>query len=145
MGFICCSSRRLGGAPHWDQVNQIKYYAQNNKFCFTVLLRNTLITKFTWVKTHFGGFYWVAACSSCRLKGTVPRDLRLLVFSLISFPQAPEYTIRAVSNFFKNLRNYSQLKVHHRCRWHLWLKKICKLKILIILFGHLWVAELTYI
>ncbi len=36
-------------------------------------------------------------------------------FSLcISFPQAPEYIIRVVSNFFENLRRYSQLKVHHR-------------------------------
>ncbi len=50
---------------------------------------------------------------SCRkFKGTV--------FSWISFPQAPEYTIRAVSNFFENSRRYSQLKVHHWCRWHRW-------------------------
>ncbi len=35
-------------------------------------------------------------------------------FSWISFPQAPEYTIRAVSNFFENSRRYSQLKVDHR-------------------------------
>ncbi len=32
------------------------------------------------------------------LKGTVSRDFRLLVFSRIRFPQAPEYPIRAVSN-----------------------------------------------
>ncbi len=49
------------------------------------------------------------------------QDFRLLVFfSGICFPQAPEYTIRAVSNFFDNLRRYSQLKVHHWCRWHRW-------------------------
>ncbi len=41
-------------------------------------------------------------------------------FSWISFPQAPEYTIWAVSNFFENSRRYSQLKVCHRCRWHRW-------------------------
>ncbi len=42
-----------------------------------------------------------------------------------SFPQAPEYTIRAFSNFFKNSRRYSQLKVDHRCQWHRWqMKKI---------------------
>jgi hypothetical protein len=34
-------------------------------------------------------------------------------FSWISFPQAPDYTIRAVSNFFENSRRYSQLQVHH--------------------------------
>ncbi len=55
-------------------------------------------------------------------KGRVSRDFRLLFFSWISFPQAPEYTIRAVSNFFENLRRYSQLKVQicHRCRWYRW-------------------------
>ncbi len=35
-------------------------------------------------------------------KGTVPRDFRLQVFSLISFPQAPEYTISDISIFFEN-------------------------------------------
>ncbi len=57
------------------------------------------------------------------LKGTVSRDFLLLVFwffSWISFPQAPEYTVRAVSNFVENSRRYSQLKVHHRCHWHRW-------------------------
>jgi hypothetical protein len=34
-------------------------------------------------------------------------------FSWISFPQAHEYPIRAVWNFFKNLLRYVQLKVHH--------------------------------
>ncbi len=41
-------------------------------------------------------------------------------FSWINFPQAPEYTKRAVSSFFNNSRRYSQLKVHHKCRWHRW-------------------------
>jgi hypothetical protein len=30
---------------------------------------------------------------------------------------APDYIIKAISNFFKNSRRYSQLKVHHRCHW----------------------------
>ncbi len=46
-------------------------------------------------------------------------------FSWISFPQAPGYTIRVVSNLFENSRRYSQLKVHHQCRWHRW--QICHL------------------
>ncbi len=50
------------------------------------------------------------------LKGTVSRDFNFWFFSLISFPQAPEYTYTAISNFFEN----SRLKVHHRCRWHRW-------------------------
>jgi hypothetical protein len=31
------------------------------------------------------------------------------------FPQAPEYPIRAVSNFWEYLKRYSRLKVHHQC------------------------------
>ncbi len=80
------------------------------------------------------------------VKGTVPRDFRLLVFSWISLPQAPECTISAISIFFENLRRYSRLKVHHRCQRHQWQKEKPSIrKILILLFGHLWVAELTYI
>ncbi len=41
-------------------------------------------------------------------------------FSWISFSQATEYTIRAVSNFFENSRRYSQLKVDHRYQRHRW-------------------------
>ncbi len=60
--------------------------------------------------------------------GTVSRDFRLLVFFMNQFPQAPEYTITAISNFFENLRRYSRLKCH-RCRWHRWhMEKIFKLK-----------------
>jgi hypothetical protein len=52
------------------------------------------------------------------IKETVPQDFRLQVFSGISFPQGPEYTISAVSNFFENTWRYLQLKVHHRCQRH---------------------------
>ncbi len=41
-------------------------------------------------------------------------------FSWISFPQASDYTIRAVLNFFENSRRYSQLKVWHRYQRHRW-------------------------
>jgi hypothetical protein len=58
--------------------------------------------------------YFLKIC----VQGTVPRDFRLLVFSCISFPQDPECTIRAISNFFEYLRRCSQRKVHHLCRWH---------------------------
>jgi hypothetical protein len=44
---------------------------------------------------------------------TVSRDFLLLVFFKNQFPQPPDYTIRAVSNFFENSRRYWQLKVGH--------------------------------
>ncbi len=58
------------------------------------------------------------------LKGQCHKILQLLVFFMNKFPQAPEYAIRAVSNFFKNTRRFSQLKVHHWCHWHRWQKEI---------------------
>ncbi len=54
------------------------------------------------------------------LKGQCHEIFSYWFFSWISFPQAPDYTIRAVSNFFKNSRRYLQLQVCHRCRWHWW-------------------------
>ncbi len=39
-------------------------------------------------------------------------------FSWISFPPAPEYPIRTVSNIFENSQRYSQVKVHHWYQWH---------------------------
>jgi hypothetical protein len=55
---------------------------------------------------------WVPKLVTCRvpysslffadiLKGTVSRDFLLPVFFLNQFPQASDYTIRAVSNFFR--------------------------------------------
>ncbi len=68
-------------------------------------------------------------CKQNKLKGTVSRVLCFWFFSWISFPQAPDYTSRAVLNFFENSRRYLQLKVSHRCRWHRWqMAKIFKLK-----------------
>ncbi len=55
-----------------------------------------------------------------RLKGTVPRDFRLLVFSWISFPQA--HTSRAVSIFFENSQRKGKM-IHEKYQkqknsWH---------------------------
>jgi hypothetical protein len=59
--------------------------------------------------------------------------------------QCHEHAIRDIKNFFENSQRYSQLKVHHHCRWH-WrqMEKIFIRKGLIILFGNLWVVKLTY-
>ncbi len=64
----------------------------------------------------------VKICRS-RLKGQCHEISRFWFFSWISFPPAPEYSIRTVSNFFENSRRYLQLKVDHRCRWHRWQMK----------------------
>ncbi len=62
-------------------------------------------------------------CTPNILKGQCHPDFLLLVFSWISFPPAPEYPSRIVSNFFKYSRRYSQVKVHHRYQRHRW--QIC--------------------
>jgi len=50
---------------------------------------------------------------------------------------APDYTIKAISNFFENLQRFSQLKVHHRCQ----MEKIFNQKIFHYFF---WTVELAY-
>ncbi len=63
------------------------------------------------------------------LKGQCHKIFDFWFFSWISFPQASEYTITAISNFFENSRWYSRLKVHHRCQRHRWqMEKIFKQK-----------------
>ncbi len=54
------------------------------------------------------------------LKGQCHEIFCFWFFSWTSFPQASDYTMRAVSNFSKNSRRYSQLKVCHRCQRHQW-------------------------
>ena len=46
------------------------------------------------------------------LKGQCHEILDFKFCTWISFPQASDYTIRDVSNFFENSWKYSQLKVH---------------------------------
>ncbi len=84
-------------------------------------------------------------CFRKQLKGQCREIFNCWFFSWISFPQAPEYTIRAVSNFFEHSLRYLQ----HKCttsvidtsgKW----KKSSIIKVLIILFGHLLEVELTY-
>ncbi len=54
------------------------------------------------------------------LKGQCHEIFCFWFSSWTSSPQASDYTIRAVSNFFENSWRYSQLKVCHRCHWHRW-------------------------
>ncbi len=52
------------------------------------------------------------------LKGQCHEIFCFWFFWWISFPPAPEYSIRTVSIFFENSRRYSQVKVHHRYQRH---------------------------
>ncbi len=54
------------------------------------------------------------------LKGQCHEIFFFWFFLWISFPSAPEYPIRTISNFFENSRRYSQVKVHHQCQRHRW-------------------------
>ncbi len=62
------------------------------------------------------GWSW----SKVSIKGTVSRDFYFRFFPWIIFLLAPENNTRVISNFFKNLRRYSQVKVHHHCQRHQW-------------------------
>ncbi len=69
-------------------------------------------------------------------------------FFMNQFPQAPEYTIWAVSNIFENSWRHSIFEAQGALipvsLTSAANGKIFR-KILIVLFGHLWVVELTYI
>jgi hypothetical protein len=52
------------------------------------------------------------------VKGTV--FVCFWFFFMNQFTPAPEYPIRTVLNFFKNLRRYLQVKVHHWYQRHWW-------------------------
>ncbi len=52
------------------------------------------------------------------LKGQCHEIFCFWFFSWVSFPPAPEYPIRTISNFLENSRRYSLDKVHHRCQRH---------------------------
>jgi hypothetical protein len=81
------------------------------------------------------------------IKGTVPRDFRLLVFFMNQFPPSTWVYPYGHFKFFQKIRGDIR---GSRCttgvvdtggKW----KKSSIRKILIILFGQLWVVELTYI
>jgi hypothetical protein len=79
-------------------------------------------------------------------KGAVPRDFRLLVILMISSPKHLSVLIRPFRIFSKirgDIRGSrcTTSVVDTGGKW----KKSSIRKILIILFGHLWVVELTYI
>ncbi len=75
------------------------------------------------------GIFLCSVNTGTSLKGQCHEIFRFWFFSSISFPPAPEYSIRTVSKFFENSRRYSQLKVDHRCRWHRWqMRKILNQK-----------------
>ncbi len=59
-------------------------------------------------------------------------------FHLIYIPQASEYLVRAVSNFLKILKIFAAQGAPR-----VWVSLTLR-KVLSILFGHLWVVELTY-
>ncbi len=63
-----------------------------------------------------GGKQWEQYQTADNLKGQCHEIFCLWFFSSISFPPAPEYPIRTVSNFFENSRRYSQLNIDQRCR-----------------------------
>ncbi len=63
--------------------------------------------------------YSVLRWTNKNLKGQCHEIFDLGFFRGISFLQAPQYPITAVSNLFKYLWRYLQLKVHH-CHWPRW-------------------------
>ncbi len=92
----------------------------------TKIIRKTLISTVLWLLYDFLS---LKNRVNVPLKGHCHEIFDFWFFSWIRFPQAPEYTFTAISNFLENSRTYSQLKIHHRCHWHRWqMKKILNQK-----------------
>ncbi len=95
-------------------------------------------------KTCFRSLFQTCVCT-LYLEGQCYEISDFWLFSWNSFPQAPEYTVRAVSNFSKISGDICSSRcttsdVDTGGKW----KKSSIIKILIILFWHLWEVELTY-
>ncbi len=76
--------------------------------------------------------YYSAPLSVCDFKGAVPRDFRP---TWISFPQAPDYTVVAVSIFVAKFAEIFAVQD---------ATPVANRKVFIMSFGHLWVVELAY-
>ncbi len=82
-----------------------------------------------------------------RLKGTVSRDFLLLVFFINQFPPGPRVSHSDRFEFFSKIRgdiHSSRLTTDVNDTGGKW-KKCSIRKVIIILLGHLWIVELTYI
>ncbi len=73
------------------------------------------------------------------LKGQCHEIFEFRFSTWIGFPQAPDYTIRAVTNF-SQLSSRCTTGVVNGGKW----EKFAIRKMFIISFGHLWVVELAY-
>ena len=85
--------------------------------------KNFFLEKYQYGYQKNAEFYADFKFVDADLKGQCHEIFCFWFFSWISFPPAPEYPIRTVSNFFENSRRYSQVKVHHRYQRHRW--QIC--------------------
>jgi len=100
---------------------------------------------------YIGYVAWRAGTKSANLaqpclKGQCHEIFCFWFFSWISFSPAPEYSIKTVLILFENLWRYCSSRFATGVndtggRW----KKSSIRKVFNILFGHLWVVELTYI
>ncbi len=108
-----CSKR---GAEIWQHLFCFEYIS--HLLCFFVNFRSiqNVMNKLAGVGGHEAELDFPKMPAN--LKGQCHEIFCFWFFSWISFPQAPEYTIRAVSNFFENSRRYLQLKVDHRYQRH---------------------------
>ncbi len=105
-----CILIRLFGYDFIVQTRKCKKKSNNSAWSNTVF-KNLVLRTLETIRIRFlqKKVFKKISCL-CTFKGTVPWDFRLLFFfSCISFPQAPEYTIRAISNFFENSRRYPQI------------------------------------
>ncbi len=101
--------------------------------------------RFWFLRIFEGVKHFLAVWVKTTLKVQCHEKFCFWFFSWISFPLAPEYTIRTVSNIFENSRiRRSRLTTGVVDAGGKWKKSSIR-KILIILLGHLWIVEVSHI
>ncbi len=121
--ILICRIRRIWTYCIWIR----NYFNKSGSWILPLIsqkLRKTLLFTDSWICNEL--LFLKIDVNLHLIKGTVPQDFRLQVFLWISFPQAPEYTIRAEnfenSQFLKFTLRCQQSDIVpiicHRCRWH---------------------------
>jgi len=116
--IVSCSSpfnvRTLFGvvqcALHTGCVYTHSWWSLSERIFVSPCVAHSLYVSYSYV------FNLLESIISRGFKGSLTRDFWLQVFFI--FPQAPKYSIGAVSNFFENSRRYSRINVYHQCQRH---------------------------
>ncbi len=110
-----------GGGVGGLQIDVV-YLPDQQRPCIWAQMRGELRGLSQWVLLNTGAKIYFGDLTPY-IKGQCHEIFCFWFFSWISFPQASDYTVRAVSIFFENSLRYAQLKVCHGGKWKTFKQK----------------------